>query len=222
VGVSFAEPAPSDCFDRFFLLPGRIMWTKNVELGIEAIKRLLTLCPESGDFRLVVAGIVDRKSEAYLARLRGMAGNDPRIEFCIHPSDEELADLYRRCYAVLFTAFNEDWGMVPVEAMHFGKPVIATSKGGPLESVRHGEQGFLEEPDPDAFAARMAELVRDPERARALGIAGRRQAERFSWVPFTQRVDEILEDLGPGLRAPVLDALRPRRGAVVPGGGMRS
>jgi glycosyltransferase involved in cell wall biosynthesis len=202
VGVSFDEPAPSQRFERFFLLPGRIMWTKNLELGIEAFQRFLSLVPEARDFRLVVAGIVDRKSEPYLNGLNELAGGDTRIEFRRHPSDEELAELYRSCYAVLFTAFNEDWGMVPVEAMHFGKPVIATNRGGPRESLEHGRQGFLEEPLAEAFAARMAELANDPARTRALGLAGRRRSELFSWKAFVARVDDVLDELAGSQDAP--------------------
>jgi glycosyltransferase involved in cell wall biosynthesis len=192
VGVTFPEEKPA-AFERFFLLPGRIMWTKNVELGIEAFRRMVGEHPDLADFRLVVAGIVDRKSEPYLEGLRALAA-DPRIEFRVLPSDEDLAALYRSCRAVLFTAFNEDWGIVPLEAMRFGKPVIATDRGGPRESVQHGVQGFLEEPRPDAFAARMAELARDPGRARALGRAGHERARLFSWDAFAQRLDAVMDD----------------------------
>lgn len=188
-------------FDRFFLLPGRIMWTKHLELGIEAFQWLRRAHPELADFRLVVAGIVDRKSEAYFARLRALAGGDPSIEFRVLPTDVELAQLYRTCRAVLFTAFNEDWGIVPLEAMAFGKPVIATNRGGPRESIEHGVQGFLEEPQAEAVARRMAELALDPGRAESMGHAGRERSQAFSWEAFTASLDGAVERVVASRRA---------------------
>ena len=180
-------------FDRFFLLPGRIMWTKNLELGIEAFQWLRRAHPELADFRLVLAGIVDQKSEPYAERLRALAGADPSIEFRIHPGDAELAELYRTCRAVLFTAFNEDWGIVPLEAMAFGKAVVATNRGGPRESILPGVQGFLEEPQAEAFGRRMAQLAGDPGLAASMGRAGRERARDFTWEAFTACVDGSVE-----------------------------
>lgn len=193
VGLGFEPPAPSGHFGDFFLLPGRIMWTKNIELGIRAFLRFRAQSPDYARFRLVVAGIVDRKSEPYLRKLRELAGGDAGVVFKVFPSDAELSELYDHCYGVLFTAFNEDWGIVPIEGMAFGKPVIATNRGGPRESVHHGVQGFLEEPEEQAFAGRMAELAGSPDKARAMGREGLLRARDFDWNLLTGRVDEQIE-----------------------------
>jgi glycosyltransferase involved in cell wall biosynthesis len=201
--IELLHPAPgfesvagrSDRFDRYFLLPGRIMWTKNLELGIEAFRKFKADNPECQDFRLIISGIVDKKSEPYYERLRALASSDPSIEFRVLPSDAELAELYRNCYGVLFTAFNEDWGLVPLEAMSFGKPVIAVNRGGPRETIEAGVQGYLEEPVPAAFAARMAELASDPALARRLGGAGFQRSKQYSWDAFTSRIDDEVDRL---------------------------
>ncbi len=187
--VSPAEP------NRYFLLPGRIMWTKNIELGIEAFFRFRGSAPEFSDYRLIIAGVVDQKSKPYLEKLQQLAGSDPGVEFKFLPTDAELADLYARCQAVLFTAFNEDWGIVPLEGMAFGKPVIAVNRGGPRESVEHTVQGFLEEPEPADFAARMIELAQKPELAKEMGARGRQRARQFSWTHFIERVDREIEKM---------------------------
>ncbi len=197
-GLGVEPSVENGAFKHFFLIAGRIMWTKNIELGIEAFKRFRTAHPEFASFRLVIAGIVDKKSEAYLGRLRQLAARLENIKFCIFPSDEELADLYSNCYAVMFTPFNEDWGIVPLEAMAFGKPVIAVDQGGPKETITHGLQGFLEKPDPDAFAARMADLVKDPGLAIRMGQAGRAAVRRFSWDVFVDRIDEEIDRVTSG------------------------
>jgi len=172
---------------------GRIMWTKNVQLGICAFRQFLADRPEARDFRLVVAGIVDAKSAPYLEELRALSGGDPRIEFRLAPSDDELRQLYQACYAVLFTPLNEDLGIVPIEGMAFGKPVIAVDRGGPTETIHHQVQGFLEEPAPEAFARRMAQLYLDPSLARTMGRAGFEHARQFSWDRFVASVDAALD-----------------------------
>src|SRR5207248_7233420 len=150
-----------DCFrpggrgERYFLVAGRITVQKNVELAIEAWKRFQ---PEArpGGFRLVVAGMVHEKSRSYLAALRSLAGGRPDVTFVENPDDARLVALYQGCRGVLFTPGNEDWGLVPLEAMACGKPVLATARGGPLESVVEGRTGRLSADDPAAFADAIA------------------------------------------------------------------
>lgn len=192
-GINYSMFRSTGRREKYFLLPGRIMWTKNIELGIEAFKRFRRECSAARDFRLIITGIVDKKSETYYAGLRELVGGDDTVEFIAHPSDEQLFDLYDRCYAVLFTAFNEDWGMVPLEGMAYGKPVVAVGRGGPLETVEHGKNGFLAEPTPGDFARYMAKLALAPEMAHDMGEYGHRYVERFDWKYFVQAVDEMIE-----------------------------
>jgi len=193
VGLGFEPPAPSGRFERFFFLPGRIMWTKNIQLGINAFREFREQNPEFRDFRLVVAGIVDQKSQTYYADMRALAEVAGNVEFWVFPSDAELSDLYSRCYGVLFTAFNEDWGIVPLESMAFGKPAICVNRGGPRESVQDNVDGFLEPPEVKRFAIRMAELAGNPARAAEMGRAGHVNVRRFNWNAFTKRIDDEID-----------------------------
>lgn len=195
-GLGFESPAPSETFKHYFLIPGRIMWTKNIELGIRAFKRFQDANPKFAGFRLIIAGMVDEKSKPYFEKLRQEASCASNVQFRTFPSDEEMAALYRDCYAVLFPSFNEDWGIVPLEAMSFGKPVIAVNRGGPRESIEHEACGFLEEPEPQAFAKRMADLVLDPGIATRMGRAGIIRSQQFSWESFTSRIDREIDSLG--------------------------
>jgi glycosyltransferase involved in cell wall biosynthesis len=194
-GLGFAPPEPSRRFDAFFLLPGRIMWTKNIELGIEAFSEFRRRNPEFRHFKLKIAGMVDRKSQSYLARLHALASAAGNIEFEIGPSDGELADLYQSCYATLFTAFNEDWGIVPLESMAFGKPVIAVNRGGPTESVQDKVTGLLVEPDAGSFAGAMANLAGDVVLNAAMGEAGHWHSRKYSWNSFASYIDAALDAL---------------------------
>jgi glycosyltransferase involved in cell wall biosynthesis len=171
------------------LVPGRIMWTKNIELAIDAFTS--AALPEP--WRLVVAGFLDRKSGAYLDQLKARAGQDGRVDFIASPSESQLADLYRRASVVLFPPLNEDWGIVPLEAMAWSKPVVANARGGPLESIDHGRTGLLLEPDVDAWAEALRQLVREPERFRDLGRRGREHVRQYDWSRFAEGVDSALE-----------------------------
>jgi glycosyltransferase involved in cell wall biosynthesis len=192
-GIDLSAFVPSTAEDRTFFLPGRIMWTKNLELAIDGFKRFRARQPGPNGWRLRIAGIVDRKSQPYLEKLQRMAGGDPAIEFMIRPTDEEMLASYRSCFATLFTAFNEDWGLVVIEAMASAKPVIAVNRGGPREIVRHGHDGLLVEPDPEHFADAMHRLASEPGLYETIAGNGPPSAARFDCQAFVDRLDTAIE-----------------------------
>jgi len=80
--------------------------------------------------------------------------------------------------AVMPSVVPEAFGNVVMEAMCLGKPVVASANGGGREQIEEGATGFLVPPaDVDALARALATLLADPERARAMGEAGRRRFE---------------------------------------------
>ncbi|MEJ0017321.1 MAG: glycosyltransferase [Acetobacteraceae bacterium] len=190
-GIDEAQIRPSTRSDPYFLVPGRIMWTKNVELAVAAFELARPRLP--ANFRLAIAGMVDDKSRDYFAGLQREAARIGGIEFHSGPPDAEMRTLYDHCTAVLFTAFNEDWGLVPVEGMAAGKPVIGVNVGGPTESILDGVTGFLEPNDPAAFAERMVLLANDPALVRSLGAAATERAHLFTWQIFVSGLDDALE-----------------------------
>ena len=192
-GIDPGQIRAADQWQPYFLLAGRIMWTKNIEMGIAAFAQARAkIGPE---WRLVIAGMVDAKSEAYMTALRAFAAEVGGVEFRVAPSDDEMRALYEGCTAVVFTAFNEDWGLVPLEAMAAGKPVIAVNRGGPCETVLHGQTGYLEEDSPEAFARRMTELAANQPLARQLGLAGTERVRQFTWDAFVEGLDRMVDQL---------------------------
>jgi glycosyltransferase involved in cell wall biosynthesis len=176
-------------YEPFLLVSGRISWTKNIQLAIDAFAQANLPAP----WRLVIAGFVDRKSQSYLAQLQAGLPAGARVEFVVNPSDEALNELYRRTSAVLFTPLNEDWGIVPLEGMMFGKPVIANNQGGPSESVLPGITGWLVRPNHvDAWADIIRRLPAIPERVRAMGAEGQLHVQRYAWSRFSAGIDELL------------------------------
>ena len=193
-GVDWVHCQPTWAFEPYFLVPGRIMWTKHLELAIDAFCRFKDSAPQS-EFRLVLAGQVDQKSQGYFERLKRMSAQRNDIEFVVSPGDSALHNLYANCYAVLFPAFNEDWGMVPLEANAHGKPVIATDCGGPRYSQRNGQTGFLVPPAASSFAAAMQRLAENPDLTSDLGGRAREHSRRYDWSYFVSHVDDVVEEL---------------------------
>jgi glycosyltransferase involved in cell wall biosynthesis len=93
-----------------------------------------------------------------------------------YQADEALYySLFDLC--VLCSRAPESFGMTLVQAMMAGKPVVATSVGGPSEVIEHGRTGLLVPPaNPAALAGALRELLDDPQRAQALACAGRTHA----------------------------------------------
>jgi alpha-1,3/alpha-1,6-mannosyltransferase len=167
------------------------MWTKNIELGIAAF---LQLRKATGtDYQLIIAGMVDSKNQHYYERLMEMAGTDQGIRFHIDPTDQEMDQYYKTCGAVLFTSFNEDLGLTPMEAMARGKPVVAVNSGGPREVVVHHQTGYLVHADPNSFSTAMEALIADEPRQRQMGRIGAEEVKRFTWEKFVDGLDSALD-----------------------------
>ncbi len=113
---------------KYFLSVGRLTYAKRIDLAIEACNRLKV------PLKIVGTG----KEEA---SLRAIAGST--VEFLGSVSDEELGKLYAGAKALIFCALDEDFGMVAVEAMAHGTPVIALAQGGVVETVVDGKTGVL-------------------------------------------------------------------------------
>ena len=192
-GVALERIRPSFGYERFFLHVGRIKWTKNIELAVRAFLEFKNTYARASEWKLVIAGDVDRHGHAYLDELRALSRSEPTIEFRMAPSAVELDDLYNRCSALLFPAASEPWGIVPLEAMAYGKPVLAVNRGGPTESVVDGETGFLLDPTPPVFAGKMAYLADHPEQVREMGRKAVERASLYPWDHFVDRLDDYVE-----------------------------
>ena len=117
------------------------------------------------------------------------------VQFRTNIDDVELKKLYAGSTAVLFTAINEDYGFIPVEAMASSKPVISVNEGGPRETIISKKTGFLVD-SPSEMAERMAELAGDGGLAERMGRTGRRTAERkYSWEAFFDKLDPLLKSV---------------------------
>jgi glycosyltransferase involved in cell wall biosynthesis len=164
----------------FYLVVSALAPYKRVDLAVEAANRL--------GRRLIVVGTGPEEK-----RLRTLAG--PTVELLGWRDDEETAELYARCRALLFPPI-EDFGIAPLEAMAAGRPVIALGQGGARETVVPPHEN---EPATGLFFERQTvEAVMDAIRRFESGAytfepkALRRRAEAFDRPLFKERIQAYL------------------------------
>lgn len=123
--------------------------------------------------KLVIAGGYDARlpeNVAYMGELRDLCRDlgllPDYVSFFPSFTEDERTRLLEECACVVYTPQREHFGIVPLEAMAAGRPVVACNSGGPLETVLDGKTGFICEPTPGAFAAAMASIC-DMDEARA-------------------------------------------------------
>ena len=165
-------------FGDYFFLPGRLHRWKRVDLVIKSVLE------SSLPLRLKIAGSGDAENE-----LKEIAKGDPRIEFLGRIDDAQLIDLYAGALAIPFMPLREDFGYITVEAFASGKPVITcTDSGEPTRLVRHGENGFICQPDPKIIKVAMESLFQDRARAAAMGRNGKVLADSMPTWPEVAQV----------------------------------
>lgn len=175
-------PDPAVQREDFFLLAGRLVPYKRPELAVAAARR--------AGVRLVVVG-EGRAREACDA----YAG--PGTEFVGRVDDETMLDLMRRARGLLFPGV-EDFGILPVEAMACGLPVIALGEGGALDSVVPGVTGLHVTPDSTAFhdeSDAFASAIRDFSTMTFDPAAIRTHAEWFAEDKFRARMQAVVAEL---------------------------
>jgi glycosyltransferase involved in cell wall biosynthesis len=158
----------------FVLSVGRLESLKRTELLVRALAHV----PSPARAEIVGEGPEGERLRALANEL----GVGSRVCFRGYADDATLKSLYARCSCVFYAPWDEDYGLVTLEAFHSGKPVVTTDDaGGVLEFVRDGETGLVTAPDPVAIAGGLGRLLADEGEARALGRSGRESVRGLSW-----------------------------------------
>jgi glycosyltransferase involved in cell wall biosynthesis len=125
------------------------------------------------------------------------ARSDQRcVTFVGRVSRDELIREYSSALCVVCPAFDEDYGLTCLEAMAFGKPVIAcVDGGGYVELIEDGVDGFLVEATGPAIAAAI-ERLKDISLAQAMGARGREKAAAYTWPRAIDHVEQVLLGMG--------------------------
>lgn len=180
-------PAPPrayrcDGYEPWLFAVSRFTPLKRMGLIVEALAR-----PAARGIRCVLAG----EGEDLVAVRAAIArhGIGDRVVLAGRLDDAALVDHLARCRGVVFVPFDEDYGLVTVEAFASGKPVLTvTDSGGPAELVRDGANGRVTAPEPAALAAAMRQLLDDPGGAERMGRQGQQDGARLTWRETVRRL----------------------------------
>jgi glycosyltransferase involved in cell wall biosynthesis len=177
--------------ERFLLSVGAVHPHKGYSFLLQALGRL----PHGQRPPLVIAA--NSAEPAELHALHALADElDVNLAVRTVTDTTEMAVLYNRAAAFVYTPIREPWGLAAVEAMACGAPVVAVSEGGVAESVVHDETGLLTRRDAGAFAAALDRILADPALAARLGAGGVVCARsRFTWTATVDCLETHLREV---------------------------
>lgn len=159
----------------YFLIVSRLVSYKKVDLVIRVFNQL--------NYPLVIVGTGSEEK-----KLKKMANKN--IMFVGKVTDDELSGYYSNCIALIFPQ-EEDFGLVAIEAMSFGKPVIAYKKGGALDFIVDGKNGvFFDEQTPEALKKAITKLFTIKFNSDIIVST----SSRFSKVRFKRELLKVIEN----------------------------
>lgn len=171
-------------YDYLFTV-SRLDSAKRIDMIIKAMKHV------KSDIKLKIAGTGPMEKE-----LKKLAENDKRIEFLGFVNDEELIKYYSNARGVIFVPYDEDYGLVTIEAMKSKKPVITSyDAGGVTEFVENGVTGFISKFDEIQIGNSIEKLAQlDEDNIKNMGIKAYNKVKDISWNSVVSSIinEEIL------------------------------
>ena len=188
----------------FILFVGRIDAIKGIDVLIKAVDHL-SRNPLKGKQELgliIIGGELDEDHQAEsqeMRRLREMVSQmrlQEKVAFWGAQRQDLLPYFYSAAKALVLPSRYESFGMVALEAMACGTPVIASKVGGLQYTVENGKTGFLiPEGDWQSLADRIQEVIENPSLAKRLIQAGLSKVKRFNWPTVTRKIISIYDSL---------------------------
>jgi glycogen synthase len=139
-------------------------------------------------------GFMDRTGMTYPAYFaQRYQGSVPHVQFTGAVSEETLQSLYQSCDLFVAPSLYESFGLIYLEAMNYGKPVIGCRSGGIPEVIDQGVTGLMTEPEaPVALAEAIVALLKSPVKLYEMGVAGRQQLlARFTHLQMARGFEQI-------------------------------
>lgn len=187
---------------QMILFVGRIEPLKGIDTLLLAMARVVERDPSlRGEFCVCIIGgeTEPENMSDEMRRLDGLReelGISDIVTFMGSRDQTELPYHYSAAEMILVPSYYESFGMVALEAMACGTPVVASDVGGLSFLVRDGETGFLvSEKDVDAWADKMLLLLRRPELREALGSRGVEIAQEYAWSRIADQILALYGDV---------------------------
>jgi len=183
LGVNHSKFFPTGEEEPFALCLGRIHPHKSLELAIMAMRNT------NSRISLIIAGDIEERFLFYKSRLTSLAEKmkiSDRVKIVLSPSDAQVVRLMQRCSVFLFPSIIDTFGLVALEAMACGKPVVACNRGGVPETVGNG--GFLLEPDVEKWQEAVSRLFSDSDLRKQMSSQALERSKSFSWENTAKRL----------------------------------
>lgn len=182
-------------FDRMapmFLFVGRLAVQKGPDLLLDAIPFILQ---SRADAKFVIVGdghmkadLIERAEELQISHAVYFAGS-------VKSGSDHLKALFKSCDAVIVPSRNEPFGIVVLEAWAAGKPVVATTCGGPRDFVMPDKDGYLVDPDPGSISWGVCKILENFEHARWMGSQAKQKALReFNWSFIARQTEKVYNE----------------------------
>ena len=201
-GVDLRRFAPSDrrqARAALGLAPGRpvLLFAGRLDpfKGPDILLRAAALMEEEAEI-VLVGGQLQQDND--LEQLRQLAGDlqiEQRVHFLGAQPREAMPTIYSAADVTVIPSYHESFGLVAVESLACGTPVVATRAGGLTTVVRHGETGYLVPRCPGFFAGRLDALLRDRDSWQRMSQAARPSVLHYSWANVAAQVHEVYEEL---------------------------
>jgi D-inositol-3-phosphate glycosyltransferase len=217
VDVSHFYPIPSDEAkmyiglkpeDRMILFVGRIEPLKGVDTLIQAMSCLQLKEADGKPVHLAIIGgdpaASPEEMNTEMARLQQLCddlGLDQSVVFLGMRDQDKLPYYYSAAEVVVMPSHYESFGMVALEAMASGTPVIASEVGGLAYLVRDGETGFtIPDQEPETLCEKISWLLNDRDLHATMGRRAVEYAQDYAWEKIANQIVEVYEELGKTLR----------------------
>lgn len=176
---------PSVEKEGFVLSIGAIRPNKGFDFLVESLARI----NESDRPALwIIGNTEDPRERSYLAQLAEQKDVELVIETMV--DQETLVRRYNQAALLVYAPIREPFGLVSLESMACGTPVVGVAEGGFQEAIVEGETGFLTPREPDAFSKMVANLLSKPNQCKQMGQAGRDHVLRnWTWEAAVKRIE---------------------------------
>jgi glycosyltransferase involved in cell wall biosynthesis len=195
-GVDLDEPARPEPlelpFYRFVLAMGRVVEKKGFDLLIDAFGQVASQVTDVG---LVIGG--EGAARPALMAQAETAGLSDRVLFPGRLGRGQVAWATREAAVFVLPSRVEPFGIVVLEAMSAGAPVVVSSRGGAREIVRDGIDGLVADPfDTDALAGALTRVLAEPALGMRLVASAKARVKEFDWDPITERYVDLYGEAG--------------------------
>ena len=172
--------------------------------GPDILLRAASLMEEDAQIVIVGGALTDDKELQNLRVLATDLGIEQRVRFLGAQPQNVLPHLYSAADVTVVPSYHESFGLVAVESLACGTPVVATRAGGLMTIVRNDENGYLVPRCPGFFAERLDAILRSADIQARLHAGARRSVLQFSWQSIAHQMDEVYTDLVSEPRTAVL------------------